>query len=459
MRYWFPFSVSGVHYLYSYNLGIFFILDEPSFLILEEAYEKGINNFSRLTGQITRLGEAGAFDDIHIKMDYKITSENVLSTFENCNFIVFEITNRCQLACEYCTYGNIYESSEEFRDIELSVKKAKNLIKYLYDNGCGGWQKNPYNKLTIGFYGGEPLLHPEFITSIIEFNKSLGIIPQYSITTNGVLLKKHLELLVENNFQILVSLDGNAEGNSARVMMNGRPSFYKIIESLNLLKERYPDYYKSNVSINAVLTKHSNIEREIEYFEKELGISNWNFSPLASHGIRKGKEIEFNQLKYSGPVLENDSFSRQVIKNLVWNSPLDYNLLFEDKFKFPNTMPTNTCIPFSKKAFLSSTGYLFACERIGMTLPLGYVSDDRIEIFSSDVASEYNLVLDKFRNLCTHCQKFPFCTKCALQSDFGDGCKEYLNGKTLVDWFSKSFSTIEKKGNILNSILDNAKLV
>ncbi len=442
--------------MYSYNLGTFFIIDEDAFKSLIEVYvnKKAFPS----TRVINRLASAGAFENIDYSFDGKHNDKNILNSFLNCNFIVFETSNNCQLACDYCSYGKLYDSLETFRDDELSIDTAKNLIGYLYENGTAGWKDNS-SKLTLGFYGGEPLLRPDFILSIIEHCNSLNVFPQYAITTNGILLKKNIDLLVKNNFQILVSLDGPKDGNTARRMINGKPSFGQVVDSLLFLKQTYPDFYKTNVAVNAVLTSYTDLDREIKFFKNDLGLSNWNFNAISEFGTKEELLAEFNKLNYSAQLPENETAINNAASNLCWNAPIDYNLLFQDGFRFPNTIPTNTCLPFGKKAFLSSKGYLFACEKIAMNMPLGIVTEESLQIFSSEVASQYNDIFNKYREYCVRCQKFPVCTKCALQSDDKDLCPEFLEKYNLQEWFSDRISKLKNRKTVLNHILDNARYV
>lgn len=44
-----------------------------------------------------------------------------------------------------------------------------------------------------------------------------GVNFQYNMTTNGVLLHKHIDYLVENGFRLLISLDGDKINHSYRI--------------------------------------------------------------------------------------------------------------------------------------------------------------------------------------------------------------------------------------------------
>ena len=78
-------------------------------------------------------------------------------------------------------------------------------------------------EINIGFYGGEPLLEIDLIKKVVYLIKNKyirkNITFTFSLTTNGVLLNSvNIDFLVENEFELLVSLDGNLNHNSYRTL-------------------------------------------------------------------------------------------------------------------------------------------------------------------------------------------------------------------------------------------------
>ena len=49
-------------------------------------------------------------------------------------------------------------------------------------------------------------------------------------------------------------------------------------------------------------------------------------------------------------------------------------------------LPTGTCLPFSKKIFISVTGKIYPCERIGNEINFGSVTRNGININYSSIA-------------------------------------------------------------------------
>ena len=67
-------------------------------------------------------------------------------------------------------------------------------------------------ELTLSFYGGEPLRNFSFISEIVTYAKAIKpekLKLRFSMTTNGLLLKKYMGFLAENEFELSISLDGD----------------------------------------------------------------------------------------------------------------------------------------------------------------------------------------------------------------------------------------------------------
>ncbi len=108
------------------------------------------------------------------------------------------------------------------------------------------WNKKKNNNLSktvmISFYGGEPLLNMKLIKKIVNYAKTRKVKYiefSFGMTTNGVLLEKHMDFLAASNFYLSISLDGNKKNSSYRVLKNGQPSFDKVIKNINKLKNKH----------------------------------------------------------------------------------------------------------------------------------------------------------------------------------------------------------------------------
>ena len=109
----------------------------------------------------------------------------------------------CNFACPGCIETPLRE-----RRLFLSLTKLLQILNSLKRCGCK-W---------IGFYGGEPTMHPQF-SCLLETAVSMGF--EVSLVTNGSLLDllETKKAIVENRdrLQVRVSVDANTEGTHAWV--------------------------------------------------------------------------------------------------------------------------------------------------------------------------------------------------------------------------------------------------
>ena len=126
---------------------------------------------------------------------------------------------------------------------------------------------------TISFYGGEPLLNFSLIRDVVEYlevsNRNLHF--RYNMTTNGMLLDQYMDYLVDKQFHLLVSLDGDFSENGHRVLHDGSSSFNRVFANVKLLQTKYPDYFKKFVDFNSVLSNLNDVSNLISFFQKEYG--------------------------------------------------------------------------------------------------------------------------------------------------------------------------------------------
>lgn len=99
--------------------------------------------------------------------DRRITAEEVIRNIAYLNQLTLEVTNACNLACEYCAYRDLYVNNNPKKDMYMTLDKVRPLFDYLSDL----WSKEGIvEHLTyISFYGGEPLLNMPFIKDSVNY--------------------------------------------------------------------------------------------------------------------------------------------------------------------------------------------------------------------------------------------------------------------------------------------------
>ncbi len=331
------------------------------------------------------LKENGFFDnEDKLDMSGEMKPDDIRFTLANFRQITFEVTDACNLRCEYCGYGKFYKNYDKRENKNLSINKAKKLIDYLLKFWNSDMNVSKDKNIYIGFYGGEPLLNMKFLREIVEYINKLDVKNNtfsFNITTNGVLLDKNMGFLAKHNFSTLISLDGDENNNSYRVFKDNKNSFQKVYNNIILLKKNYPKYFKKHVNFNAVLHNKNSVS-EIHSFIKKNFDKLPSIGEINTGGIDENLKDEFWKT-YSNVYeslyqaedyrfLEKDMFIKLPTIQSIGTFLLrhsehiyqDYNnLLFEQKMD--KIIPTGTCMPFSKKIFVTVNGKLLPCERIG----------------------------------------------------------------------------------------------
>lgn len=144
----------------------------------------------------------------------------------NCKFsfagnqkkVIWELTNTCNYACDYC----IFASNGRENPHELSLEKIKSTLKELKEQGFD----------YIKFTGGEPFLRLD-ILDIFKTCKELRI--NYDVSTNASLLSDALlqELVKLQHLSFLhISLDGFDKASHEAV--RGAKTWERTLKGLNL---------------------------------------------------------------------------------------------------------------------------------------------------------------------------------------------------------------------------------
>ncbi len=225
----------------------------------------------------------------------------------NMNCLVINVTNNCNLKCEYC-YVNKYDN-RHFIESDTIIKSVKMFASNIYPN-----------KLTVIFHGGEPLLAfdkiKEAVIKLINVNNVV-----YSLQTNGTLLDSDkLDFFKKHKFLIGLSIDGiNDENNSLR-NVDGKMRDYTL-NNLKILSQN-KDFVKPLLVIHR---KNINSIKEIVDYFKNNGFDGLVCNLLFESNDFKNCVLDdslFENMKYTLDVMmenfdgENFSFSERDIRLL-----------------------------------------------------------------------------------------------------------------------------------------------
>lgn len=434
-------------------------------------YEQHQVDFPYYKKKFLFLKEQGFFQKLPLKRTIsELGSEQVDRALDDIHQMVFEVTNRCNLSCKYCGYGELYSNYDVREGVDLNAAKGKKVLDYFIER----WKLRPprsyKREMYISFYGGEPLLNMPFIKEMVayveqHFPKEINY--QFSMTSNCVLLQKNMDYLAEKNFHLLISLDGNEEAQSYRVNHAGINSFATIIPQIKALKENYPDYFRESVQFNAVIHNRNTVEGVLDFVKREFDKTP-RISELNDSGINPEKVDEFFKTFQNIAVsLEKSKHRERTEQTYFIELPKVRGLgIFTTRFtdNYVRTydeffISTNcerlyspgTCIPFSKKIFVTSTGKVYPCERIGEDHPLGSVDEvNGLQIDRESIVAFYNTFLSKIITLCNRCYRLASCSSCMYY--FKDiqhpTCEDFLNRNGFEQYLSDYMQLLENEPHL-----------
>lgn len=391
-----------------------------------------------------QLKQYGYLDKYTSSFDSYITGNTIQGVLVKLSQIIFETTTLCNLRCEYCCYSEGYDTFDSRRGMlgNLKFETAKSIIDYL----AILFQKEPLSNapkepFAISFYGGEPLMNFAVVRQIVEYaeriefrNRSLF----FTMTTNAMLLSKYADFLSRHKFKMLISLDGNKENDSYRITPNGNPSFDIVMKNLKCVENLYSEWF-ATFRYNAVFTNKSDVREIVDWFKMQFNTTP-NFSPLhvptedAKDGNRilsmlKTFEIPEDIELVPSLITQNPLFNRILVftTRLLNNSVSKESELLVDESIENSTLPTGTCIPFSKRLFVSYNGKIHPCEKVNRDSPLGYIDNSGcVHIDCNEVANGFMKRIAEVSSLCKKCYMQFCCTKCSFCYSNGK-CEEFTS--------------------------------
>lgn len=393
--------------------------------------------------------------------------------------IVFETTDFCNLNCTYCALGDVYEGFDERNQKKINTDHAITLLKYILEIK----HKSKKNQLYISFHGGEPLANGVFIQQIVKVanrlksEKDMEIM--YTMTTNATLLHKYVHFLVENKFQLLISLDGNEANHSYRSYReNKKNSFNRVIENIDMLQRDYPEYFVNHVNFNAVLHNRNSVKDIYEFiYSRYHKIP--RIAELNPCDVNPNKEELFNQMfhdkrkseaeyvnKESNYLPHEEMLQYKELTDFLKNYSINYYIsnimdLFPGEKKY---LPTSTCLPFWKKLMLTTNSKLTLCEKVSYhKLMVGEVGET-VNIEIPQIIQQYNFYYEHMKEKCQQCYANKSCDICMfllkdnnlnkLDTDKFQ-CEGFHDLKVFIRKLYRVFSFLEKYPQDNSSITEN----
>jgi uncharacterized protein len=338
--------------------------------------------------------------------------------------ITLQVTQNCNLRCGYCSYSGLYNQRSHTKNV-MSLDVMKKSVDFAIKRSTGT------GRLNIGFYGGEPLLEINNMEKLIEYIKENyhGKNIEYSITTNGTVFNdKNIQFLKDNNFSVMVSLDGPKElHNMNRVFVNGEGSFDKIMENIRYIKNTYPSFFKK-ISFNTVISPESDYKCINDFFDTTdiIEDNSLSRSTLSEYNIKDSityEDMYFITYKSQRVKILLGAiglYDRKKISKLFmkdFQRIIRFYVELGQMSMIPATAhPGGPCIPGSRRPLIDIDGNIYPCERVSEASDNMRIGD----IYSGFDIEKIRKILNVGKvteNECLGCWNFLHCGMCAATAD------------------------------------------
>lgn len=456
-----------------------------AFLYVPDKFQKSIVHPNMMDEYYSKkyrfLRDKGAFSEPKTEFQTRYDAESVRMNMANLRQLLIEVTDSCNLMCKYCGYGDFYSNYDKRETRDQTFANVKVLVDYLAELWKSPFNTSFNNKITIGFYGGEPLMNMQLIKKTIDYVEQLHINNLYfgyNMTTNAMLLDRYMDYLAEKNFTLLISLDGNEYNSSYRVDKAKKGSFKRVTSNVHKLKDKYPDYFEKSVNFNAVLHDRNSVEECFTFIKQEFGkvprVSELNTNGIASELVDEFMRMFNSKLESSTEAIKHaeikeefkmeDAASVQfhsMIMNYCGNRYDSYVDLFAATNR-DRWIPTGTCRPFEKKLFLTVNGKILPCEKIGQEHVIARLVDGKLELDCEAVANYYSSLYEKVVKSCKHCYLKKACGQCMFLLKEKEGhlvCPGIQSREKLMQHFSDFVTYAEKHPQDYDDLMSNITII
>jgi uncharacterized protein len=367
----------------------------------------------------------GYCNDVYIEEIQNYTGE-IISTHltKNIQQITLQVTQRCNLRCQYCAYSGKY-ANRSHSPKSMDFETAKKALDFILTRSANS------REIAVAFYGGEPLLELPLIKKCVNYIKIKA--PErkikYTITTNGTLLVPEVyEYLCDNGFDIVISLDGPKQVHDlSRKFPNGKGSYDVIMKNMKTLQEKFDDVL-DNIMVNAVINPEVDDSCAESYFKSSDLLPFFMYNSGFINELYSEHKINYNaalMLNYRHEIckvllhmlgkLDQKHISPLLIKNISV-----YQMEYKHLMKIPKLPtichPGGPCIAGAQRLFVNTDGKLFPCERVSeksKLMNIGNLDDG----FDYEKVKEIMNPAKGVAEYCKKCWAIIHCGMCAAQSD------------------------------------------
>lgn len=356
------------------------------------------------------------------------------SKFDNQIMVIDSFPSfNCNLNCEYCTLKSRLNTTSS----KLSISKYfDNLFKFVYNSVA--------KKVRINFFGGEPLLCINEISSFIQLLR-LNVKKEIStsLITNGTLLSKNnIQQVLDSKFQsIQFTIDGDAELHNSIKKSNS--AYQNVINGINLIIN---SKYKGKIAIRLNISSINSYKLERILLDLKTNISNISDQRLFVYPAFINDTNKVVNNSYCVTEKNHSTFENRFYEECK-KLNINYNL---------SLIPSNLNCSFFRESSMSIDPDLKIYKCIDLVAnpenTVGEIKDGRLVYFDYDKKNSLNYAMQFSESLlerehCKNCVFLPLCSNlCPFKTSTYPECQEKIKENIIT--FIKHGNNMRRRRNL-----------
>lgn len=306
----------------------------------------------------------------------------------NVSTIYLMMGSKCNFKCRHCIQG----------DGEVKINQVINqeVLKYLVY--LADIRPVAYGKITIMFWGGEPLIYWKIIKKVISY---FGDKFNYAMVSNGSLLNQEkVDYINQRNISFSLSYDGE---DTAK------------IRGINVLQDKDKlELFKqiNNKSICSVTSTYNyNYQKLYKHIDKLLGDISVSIEQFRITWDMPKDLYDINLVDYQEKLHKLATQAKEDILNMNYSRAVSFFFKYLQSLCYKNKGWQLHCGQMYNKLNIDLQGNIYSCHNL--CKPIGSIKDDRVTLINR----QDKWVEDNTPSKCQDCKYFQLC---------GGGCPNEL---------------------------------
>lgn len=394
----------------------------------------------------------------------------------SCEQLILEVTEACNLRCDYCIYHEHHPNFRGFGNRHMTYEIAQKSVDIVLKD----YKKE---RFALSFYGGEPLIQYPLMKRIIKYIQVNypNIILDVAFTTNLTLLTEEMVSFFSSldHISILCSVDGPKNiHDQYRKDLFGNGCYEETLRGLRLLLDHYYENGNPNktLGLNCVVNppySDKTLNEIRRFFREELSLP-LDISCNYSYVDRGDMKMDLDQYEVNlgneNGALEVSPIEEWAVKQVMDNQSTElFSVISQDMLRVAKRMKAEdgvigatylhgNCIPGQRRMYVNVDGSFKICERVGTTPTVGnyesgYLIDEIYKVYFEDYA-QY------FEEVCKDCWAQSLCSVCYERTMGENGIKEHIEDKIckgsrkiITDSFINYYKLLENNHDLFESTL------